>query len=187
MITAALARPMLALTLAAALFLAAGCGATDAPATDLAAGSNGDHVGERTPGVAASPAGPGEGSTNGSTSAGDGILDPDERAGLEVYRAQYCGTCHRSGVAGTTGTFGPSHDSLRATAQRRIQDPGYTGSARTVEDYVRESVRQPDAYRVPGFEHTRFQMPAYTQLSEADVNALVRLLLRDPPTDGGRP
>lgn len=185
MFAAALARTMLgkAVPLVAALFLVAGCNATDSPAS----GSNGTPAGAETPGGTAPPAPSDHGGANDSGSNGDVIMGPEDRAGLEVYRAQYCGTCHQSRVAGTTGTFGPSHDSLRTTAQRRIRDPGYGGAARTVEEYVRESVLQPAAYRVPGFEHTRFQMPAYTQLSEAELDALVRMLLRDPPTDGGRP
>jgi hypothetical protein len=88
-------------------------------------------------------------------------------------------------AAGTAGVFGPSHDSLRVNAARRIHDPGYTGHARTPEAYVRESIRDPGAYRAPGFEHTRFMMPAYTQLTDAQVDALVRMLLWQPSPQGG--
>jgi mono/diheme cytochrome c family protein len=107
--------------------------------------------------------------------------------GIRVYRAQYCGTCHQSTLAGTAGIFGPSHDGLRATAERRIRDAGYTGTAPTAEEYVRESVLQPGAYRVRGYEHTRFLMPAYTQLTDAELDALVRMLLWQPMTEGERP
>ena len=105
--------------------------------------------------------------------------------GLRLNHANYCGTCHRSTLAGTAGIFGPTHDGLSETAGKRIRDPAYTGKATTPEAYVRESIREPGAYRVPGFEHTRFLMPAYTQLTDAEVDALVRMLLWRTSTDGG--
>lgn len=104
--------------------------------------------------------------------------------GIRLYHANYCGTCHQNSLASTTGTFGPTHDGLRATAEKRIHDPGYTGKATTAEAYVRESIREPGAYRAPGFEHTRFLMPAYIQLTDSEVDALVRMLLWQPPTEG---
>ena len=106
-------------------------------------------------------------------------------AGIRVYRANYCGTCHRNTLAGTAGIFGPSHDSLRTHAARWIRDPAYTGQAKTPEAYVRESIRDPGVWRVPGFERTRFLMPAYTQLTDSDVDALVRMLLWRPSAEGG--
>ncbi len=106
--------------------------------------------------------------------------------GITLYRTQYCGTCHTNSLAGTAGIFGPSHDGLRETAAKRIHDSGYTGKATTPEQYVRESIREPGAYRVPGFEHTRFLMPAYVQLTDAEVDALVRMLLWKPITQGER-
>jgi mono/diheme cytochrome c family protein len=113
---------------------------------------------------------------------------PEEVAeGIRLYHAQYCGTCHTNTLAGTAGTFGPTHDGLRDTAAKRIHDQGYTGTATTAEAYVRESIRKPGAYRVPGFEHTRFLMPAYTQLTDAEVDALVRMLLWQPPSEEQRP
>jgi mono/diheme cytochrome c family protein len=102
---------------------------------------------------------------------------PAYAQGIRVYRAQYCGTCHTLGAAAAGGVFGPTHDGLRPTAEARIQDPTYSGSARTAEEYVRESIVRPGIYRVSGYEVTRFLMPAYTNLSEADVDALVHLLL----------
>ncbi len=104
--------------------------------------------------------------------------------GIRVYRSNYCGTCHHNTLAGTAGVFGPNHDSLRVNAARRLRDPGYTGHATTPEGYVRESIRDPGAWRIPGFERTHFSMPAYTQLPDSEVDALVRMLLWQPPTEG---
>ncbi|MDP2481361.1 MAG: cytochrome c [Candidatus Palauibacterales bacterium] len=112
-------------------------------------------------------------------------VPPAVAEGIRVYRANYCGTCHRNTLAGTAGIFGPNHDSLHVNAAHRIHDPGYTGHATTPEAYVRESIRDPGAYRVPGFERSHFVMPAYTELTDADVDALVRMLLWQPSPQGG--
>lgn len=99
--------------------------------------------------------------------------------GLDVYRSQYCGVCHEFRPAGSLGSSGPTHDGIGLIAARRVRDPKYTGNATTAEEYVRESIVAPTAYLVPGYEHTMYRMPAYTMLSESDLEALVQLLLRD--------
>jgi len=109
--------------------------------------------------------------------------DPELSLGLEVYRSQYCGTCHAFELAGTGGIFGPTHDGMVALAADRIDDPGYSGSATTPEEYVLESIVDPSAYRTPGFERTRFAMPSYAHLDTPQLEALVRLLLHEREKD----
>jgi len=128
-----------------------------------------------------------DGATSGAATSAAADLPDSVVEGIRLYHAEYCGTCHTNSLAGTAGTFGPTHDGLRATAEKRIHDSGYTGKARSPEAYVRESIREPGAYRVPGFEHTRFLMPAYTQLTDEEVNALVGMLLWNPPSEAKRP
>jgi mono/diheme cytochrome c family protein len=106
-----------------------------------------------------------------------------EARGIEVYQEQHCGTCHTLKRAGTAGVFGPDHDGIGARAETRIHDPNYRGKAKTAADYIRESVRDPTAYRVPGYEHTRFNMPAFTNISDEDLNALVFMLSRERERD----
>jgi mono/diheme cytochrome c family protein len=98
--------------------------------------------------------------------------------GLKVYQAQYCGICHQLDAAGTAGLFGPTHNGLAQTAEERLGDPLYTGSARTAGEYVRESILNPESYLVPGYELSNHRMPAYVNLSEKDLEALVQLLLQ---------
>ncbi len=98
-------------------------------------------------------------------------------AGLEVYLKQYCGVCHRLDVAETTGPFGPPQDEVGTIAAQRIRDPSYAGQATTAEEYIRESIVDPATYLVPGYPGGRYRMPAYTSLSEADLDALVQMLL----------
>ena len=96
--------------------------------------------------------------------------------GVEVYREQGCGVCHSLSQAGTGGVFGPPHDGVGSRAEARVHDPRYHGKATTVTDYLKESILDPAVYRVPGFEITRFAMPAYTGLSGEDLDALVAML-----------
>lgn len=98
-------------------------------------------------------------------------------SGLETYRDRYCGVCHTLDAAGTKGMFGPTHNGIGSTAAARVTDPSYTGNASTAEEYIRESIVDPTAYVVPGFELSRYRMGAYTMLSEAELDALVQFLL----------
>ncbi len=107
--------------------------------------------------------------------------DDDARvaAGLAVFREQYCGTCHTLDTAGSAGMFGPTHNGMCSIAVERIRNASYAGSASTAEEYVLESIVNPLAYVVPGYEHTRYRMPAYAQLSEGELDALVILLMQE--------
>lgn len=105
--------------------------------------------------------------------------------GLEVYLEQRCGLCHAYSPAGTSGTFGPGHDGAPVIAAARVADPSYSGSATDAASYLRESILEPAAYTVPGYAGTYHRMPAYTFLDEADIDALVALLLHDPSAPPG--
>jgi mono/diheme cytochrome c family protein len=97
---------------------------------------------------------------------------------MEVYHEQYCGICHQLDAANTGGTFGPTHNGLAQTAEQRLRDPRYAGAATTAAEYVRESILSPALYLVEGYEGSQHHMPAYTNLSETDLDALVQLLLQ---------
>jgi nitric oxide reductase subunit C len=115
--------------------------------------------------------------------AADDLSKRDARMvdlGIEVYQTQRCGSCHTLTRAGTTGIFGPPHDSLAAVAQLRIQDPNYHGAATSAEEYIRESIADPGAFRAPGYTRTHFPMPDYSGLAPEDLEALVFMLSRTP-------
>ncbi|MCL4294978.1 MAG: c-type cytochrome [Anaerolineae bacterium] len=98
--------------------------------------------------------------------------------GFEIYKQQYCGLCHQLDAAGTAGQFGPSHNGIGTRAEQRIHEARYTGTATTAAVYLHESIVSPKVYTVAGYENTQHQMPAYVHLSEADVDALVQMLLQ---------
>ncbi len=96
--------------------------------------------------------------------------------GLAIYHAQYCGVCHTLAAAGTSGQFGPDHDGIGTTAAARIQEPNYSGSAQSAQEYLMESLVKPDAYFVGAYAGSSHRMPPYTHLSDEDLRALVAFL-----------
>jgi sulfur oxidation c-type cytochrome SoxX len=85
--------------------------------------------------------------------------------GEQIFTAAGCGACHTLAKANATGTVGPSLDDLAAAAGN--------GSP---EDYVRESVLDPDAEVAQGFQPG--VMPSYEgRLTDEQIQALVEYLL----------
>lgn len=62
-----------------------------------------------------------------------------------------CSVCHTiPGIEGAKGREGPALY-LRTTGPQRLADPGYKGQAKTVREYITESIMNPGAYIVPGY------------------------------------
>ncbi|MBX3051266.1 MAG: hypothetical protein KF753_07335 [Caldilineaceae bacterium] len=101
--------------------------------------------------------------------------------GKEVYRKQACGVCHTLAAMESKGTFGPPQDNLAVTAAKRIEEERYKGTALTAAEYIRESIVNPQAFFVDGYQITRFPMPVFTNLSVREVDALVYLLMQPSP------
>lgn len=63
-----------------------------------------------------------------------------------------CPVCHTiPGIQGADGRVGPKL-ALGTTGPQRLADPRYRGRARTVRDYIVESVLEPGVYVVSGFQ-----------------------------------
>ncbi|HBY98568.1 MAG: cytochrome c [Ardenticatenaceae bacterium] len=105
--------------------------------------------------------------------AAGGTTDP-VALGKQLYQSQGCGGCHTLADAGATGAVGPTHEGLAQTAAERINDPSYTGTAKTPEEYIHESIVNPAAYVVSGYQNI---MPPFSSLSGDQVNALVQYLM----------
>jgi mono/diheme cytochrome c family protein len=87
-------------------------------------------------------------------------------SGQQIFTAAGCGGCHVLGKAGSNGTIGPSLDDLASAA------PG------SPEEYVRESLLDPDAEVAEGFQAG--VMPSFEgKLTDEQVQALVQYLLGD--------
>ena len=88
--------------------------------------------------------------------------------GEQIFTAAGCAGCHKLAKAGANGTIGPSLDDL-------ANSPDVKGNP---EDYVRESILDPDKVVVSGFQPG--VMPSFDgKLSDKQVQALVQYLLGD--------
>ncbi len=88
-------------------------------------------------------------------------------AGKQLFTAQGCVGCHTFAPAGSTATVGPDLDKLASDAQ--------AANRGTVEQYTAESIRDPNAYVVPGFP--KGVMPEFGKtLTAAQIGDLVAFL-----------
>lgn len=90
--------------------------------------------------------------------------------GSAVFTARGCSACHM--ISGSGGGIGPDLTELATRAGDRV--PGLDAEA-----YVRQSIRQPPAFLVPGFQGV--QMPTLP-LSDTELDAVVSFLLHRNPT-----
>jgi mono/diheme cytochrome c family protein len=89
--------------------------------------------------------------------------------GEQIYTAAGCGSCHTLGKAGTNSNVGPSLDDLASVAGEREQGT-------SAEDYMRQSLLEPDAFVVDGFQPG--VMPSFEgRLSDKQIQALTEYLL----------
>lgn len=110
----------------------------------------------------------------------EAIAQAAESPGRAIYVAQGCGGCHALEAIGAVGVVGPTHNNLAEIAGQRVNDAGYTGTAQTAQDYLKESIRTPGAYVVPGFGNV---MQAYgpDSISDEELDQLVDWLLDPRP------
>ena len=93
--------------------------------------------------------------------------------GRTAFQAKGCMGCHSVTDKGLVSRM-PIAPDLSALGQRAAtRRPGLAA-----EDYVRESVREPQAYIVPGF--TEIQMPTLP-VSDTELDAIRAFLLAPPP------
>ena len=74
-----------------------------------------------------------------------------EETVIEIFTRAGCSVCHTiPGIPGANGQVGPALV-LGTTGAQRLADPSYSGTARTVHEYIVESVVDPAVFVVPGF------------------------------------
>jgi mono/diheme cytochrome c family protein len=87
-----------------------------------------------------------------------------------------CPVCHTiPGIAGALGRVGPPLV-LGMTGPARLADSGYAGRAKTVREYIVESIVAPQDYVVPGYPERT--MPAWygSKLSAAALDQMAAYL-----------
>ena len=70
---------------------------------------------------------------------------------IEIFTRAGCSVCHTiPGIPGANGQVGPQLI-LGTTGEQRLRDSRYGGQAKTVHDYIVESVLNPGRFVVPGY------------------------------------
>jgi cytochrome c oxidase subunit 2 len=104
--------------------------------------------------------------SGGSENAGGGSGAGNAAA---TFTSSGCGACHTFAAAGSTGKVGPDLDNLADTAEQ---------AGKSVEDYVHESIVDPNAYVVQGYQPG--VMPSFEgSLSADQIDALVQYLVKE--------
>lgn len=103
------------------------------------------------------------------------LVSGDEPLAAIFIRAG-CPVCHTiPGISGADGRVGPPLW-LGTTGSARLVDPAYQGKAKTIREYVIESVIEPGVYVVPGYPPGT--MPAWygTKLSALALEKIAAYL-----------
>jgi len=105
----------------------------------------------------------------------------------QIFAKAQCVTCHTiPGISGAVGVIGPKL--MEGTnAPLRLKDPAYHGQAKTVRDYVMESVISPGMYVVKPFHDNVMPRDFGERLSAGALNKIVDYLSKleegkQPPT-----
>jgi mono/diheme cytochrome c family protein len=74
----------------------------------------------------------------------------DAAAGKDLFASAGCIACHTiTGNSQATGTVGPNLSHIATDAAKIITESSYTGKAKTVAEYLQESIVDPNAFLYP--------------------------------------
>ena len=90
-------------------------------------------------------------------------------------QAPGCITCHT--LVPGEDKVGPSHDQIGSIAEQRVSSPDYQGEAQESAGYLRESILDPDAHVVDGYEAGLMYQDYEEVLTDQQVRDLVAFLL----------
>lgn len=108
--------------------------------------------------------------------AAGGVLADGSEPVDQIFAKAQCVVCHTiPGIPGAMGTVGPKLVE-KTNAPNRIKDPAYKGSAKTVREYITESVISPGAYVVKPFPDNVMPKVFGQKLSAGALNKIVDYL-----------
>ncbi|MGH2520868.1 MAG: c-type cytochrome [Anaerolineales bacterium] len=104
----------------------------------------------------------------------------DAAKGADLARAgPACTACHVDSPTGPAwlASADPNGEGIGTRAAHRFSDPGYTGAATSAEQYLFESIVQPNAHVGEGFQPNIMPQDYGAKLTEQDVADLIAYLL----------
>lgn len=95
----------------------------------------------------------------------------DASRGRTLFESKQCVTCHvLASIPNATGTIGPSLNGIGTTAATR--KPGMAAEA-----YMRESIKDPSLFIVPGFAGPPSAMVLPVPVNDQEISDLIAFLL----------
>ena len=101
---------------------------------------------------------------------------------LAAFQKGACGSCHAiSGIPNAAGVIAPDLSDINMMAEEHLKNGTYTGKATTVEEYIRESILDPNLFVAPtcptGACTPNVMPPTLsTILTTDEINAIVKYL-----------
>ena len=95
--------------------------------------------------------------------------EPTIALGQETITANACGTCHNED--GSPGGIGPTWAGLFGSEGEVITESGETITVTKDEDYIRESIVQPNAKKP--IDYAQGVMASYSYLSEVEIESII--------------
>jgi copper-containing nitrite reductase len=69
---------------------------------------------------------------------------------IAAFQKGACGSCHNiTGIPGAVGVVGPDLSDINAMAEEHLTDSAYTGTATNVEEFLHESIMDPNLFLAP--------------------------------------
>ena len=108
--------------------------------------------------------------------AGGALMADGSEPVDQIFAKAQCVACHTiPGIAGAVGTIGPKLVE-KTNAPARIKDPAYKGTAKSVREYITESVISPSTFVVKGFPDNTMPKVFGQKLSAGALNKIVDYL-----------
>jgi len=98
-------------------------------------------------------------------------------AGLSVFNANGCSSCHTLSAANATGKVGPDLDNLVAYAKKANQP---------LESFVHDSIVDPNAYIQPGYPKNVMPGTFGQSLTKSQLDAVVSFLVQSAQKSGNK-
>ncbi len=124
----------------------------------------------------------------------DSLDEQDEVAmAAQAFVKGGCGACHViPGIENAVGTIGPDLSEIGLQAQEQLSSSDYSGSAKTVFEYLQEALLNPNAHisaNCPGGTCASGLMPSYEdgQINDEELEAMINFMAQLPGLDLSQP